>query len=470
MPRPFTSIEPATGEPVWAGETGDVDVEVAVACAAWPDWAARAIAVRMEHMRRFANAIRARMDDFIELIARETGKPLWEARTEIEAVIANIEPAIAAYSERTPRKRAEGAMGTRHAVRHKPRGVLAVVTPWVAPAEIPCSHILPALIAGNVVVWKPSERTPATSMMLLACFQDAGIPDGVLRLLLGDAREAQALAVHADVAGVIFTGSTKAGLSLGRILADTPEKMASLQMGGNNPIVVWDAPDVATAAAIVVQSAFSSGGQRCTAARRLIVAEDDHEALLAEITKLTSRLIVDDPMAQPAPFFGPMVDNLAADAIDEAFLDLIMKGGRPLHHMRRLDPDKPYLTPGLVDVTRITARADQEHFGPILQVIRVESFDAAIIEANATRYGLVASVISRKSELYDRFWTNIRAGVINWNRPTHTIPPGTPMGGLGLSGNHRPGGLYMADHCAYPVTSSESDQMRAAIGVGLRNN
>ena len=470
MRRPFTSIEPGTGEPVWAGESGDADIEVAIARAAWPDWTSRAIAVRMEYMRRFANAIRARMDDFVELIARETGSPLWEARAEIEAVIAHIEPAIAAYSERTPRKRAEGALGTRHAVRHKPHGVMAVITPWVSPAEIPCSHILPALIAGNVVVWKPSERTPATSMMLLACFQDAGIPEGVLRLLHGDAREAEALAKHSDAAGVIFTGSTKAGRSLGRMLADTPEKLAALHMGGNNPIVVWDSPDVATAAAIVVQSAFSSGGQRCTAARRLIVAEEEHEALLAEVAKLTGRLIVDDPMAKPAPFFGPMIDNPAADAIDEAFLDLIMKGGRPLHHMRRLDPDKPYLTPGLIDVTRITARIDQEHFGPILQVIRVDSFDAAIAEANATRYGLVASLISRKVEHYDRFWANIRAGVINWNRPTHAIPLGTPVGGLGLSGNHRPGGQYTADQCAYPVTSSESDQMRAAIGVGLRDS
>ena len=137
MHRPFTSIEPATGEPVWAGESGDADIEVAIARAAWPDWTSRAIAVRMEYMRRFANAIRARMDDFVELIARETGSPLWEARAEIEAVIAHIEPAIAAHSERTPRKRAEGALGTRHAVRHKPHGVMVVITPWVSPAAPP---------------------------------------------------------------------------------------------------------------------------------------------------------------------------------------------------------------------------------------------------------------------------------------------------------------------------------------------
>lgn len=467
MSRALTSIEPATSETLWTGETGDVAQEVALASAAWPDWAARSLSVRIELMRRFANAVRSRSEDFAELIARETGKPLWEARIEIEAVITTVDRAANAYSERTPRKQHEGALGARHSVRHKPYGVIGVITPWVSPAEIACSHILPALIAGNTVVFKPSEKVPASSMMLLACFLEAEVPEGVVRLLIGDVREAAALAAHPDVAGILFTGSSEAGLALNRQLVDHPGKLAALQMGGNNPILVWDAPDVATAAVMVAQSAFLSGGQRCTAARRLIVAEQDHEALLAEIGKLAGRLIVADPLQTPQPFIGPMIDNAAADAIDEAFLDLIMKGARPLRHMRRHDPALPFLTPGIIDVTKLAQRPDVEHFGPLLQVIRVPDFDAAIAEANATRYGLTATLISRSPDLYDRFWANAHAGVINWNRPSSTVPPSAPLGGLGLSGNHRPGGSYTADHCAYPVTSSESEQMRATIGIGL---
>jgi succinylglutamic semialdehyde dehydrogenase len=469
MPRSLTSIEPATGEMLWAGETGDVDLEVQIARDAWPDWAARPLSVRIELLRRFANAVRARMEDFAELIARETGKTLWEARAEIQSVIERVDLAVTAFAERTPRKQFEGALGARNAIRHKPHGVLGVIVPWCSPAEIPCSHILPALIAGNAIVLKPSEKTPATAMMLLACFLEAGVPDGVIRLVIGDSREGVALGGHPDVAGILFTGSTQAGLALHRQLGGQPAKIAALEMGGNNPIIVWDAPDNATAAAVVVQSAFLTGGQRCTAARRLIVAEQDHEVLLAEIGKLTSRIIVDDPLRQPQPFMGPMVDNDAANIVDEAFLDLILKGGRPLQHMRRLNPDRPFLTPGLIDVTRIANRPDTEHFGPLLQVIRVPDFDTAIAEANATHYGLSASLISRSPHLYDRFWANVRAGAINWNRPTNAPPPAAPFGGIGLSGNRRPTGHYAADYCAYPVISSESEQLRASIGIGLKD-
>jgi succinylglutamic semialdehyde dehydrogenase len=440
-----------------------------VALDAWPDWAARSLSVRIEYLRRFVNAVRARLEDFAELIARETGRPLWEAREEIESVIQRVELSITAYSERTPRKSLEGAMGARNAIRHKPHGVMAVIAPASAPIESLCAKLFPALIAGNTVVLKPSEKTPASAMMLMACLHEGGLPENVVRLLIGDGEEGAALAQHPLVGGILFTGSAEAGLSLFQRLGAAPGKLVALEMGGNNPLVVWDSPDIATTAAMIVQSAFLSTGQRCTAARRLIVDERDHEALLAEVAKLAKRLIIDDPLASPQPFMGPMIDNAAADAVDEAFLDLILKGGRPLHHMRRLNPDLPFLTPGLIDVTRVAIRPDIEYFGPLLQVVRVPDFDAAIAEANATRYGLSATLISRRLELYDRFWANVRAGSINWNRPTNAPPPATPFGGLGLSGNHHPGGSYVADYCAYPVISSESEQLRAGIGIGLRD-
>lgn len=469
MGRALTSIEPATGEPLWTGETGNVDREARIAFEAWPDWAARPLAVRIEYLRRFVNAIRSRQDDFAELIARETGHPLWEARGEIETVIQHVELSIIAYAERTPRKQLEGALGVRNAIRHKPHGVMAVIAPACTPIEISCAALIPALIAGNSVVLKPSERTPASAMMLMACLHEAGLPENVVRLLVGDREEGSALAKHPQVSAVSFTGSTEAGLSLWTGLGSASGKLVALGMGGNNPLIVWDSPDIATTAAMVVQSAFLSSGQRCTATRRLIVAEQDHEPLFAEIAKLAGRLIIDDPLATPQPFMGPMIDNNRADIVDEAFLDLILKGGRPLQHMLRLNPDRPFLTPGVIDVTRVANRPDTEYFGPLLQVIRVPDFDAAIAEANATRYGLSASLISRRSDLYDRFWANVRAGSINWNRPTNAPPPAAPHGGLGLSGNHRPGGTYMADQCAYPVTSCESEQLRSTIGIGLKD-
>jgi succinylglutamic semialdehyde dehydrogenase len=293
------------------------------------------------------------------------------------------------------------------------------------------------------------------------------VPEDVLRCVQGGPDVGRALAGHPGIDGLLFTGSARAGLALHRQFADMPQKILALEMGGNNAIVVWDAPDIHAAAALVVQSAFLSAGQRCTAARRLIVKDEGHAALIETVCKLADRVIVADPHANPAPFMGPVIDNQAADQLQEAFLDLIIKGGRPIKHLDRPVEDKPFLTPAIIDVTAVEHRPDAELFGPVLQVIRVPDFDAALAEANATRYGLSASLIGGSPQLYDKFWANIRAGVINWNKPTNGAPSNAPFGGIGLSGNHRPSAYYAADYCAYPVTSSEAEQARAAIGVGL---
>jgi succinylglutamic semialdehyde dehydrogenase len=465
----LSSIEPATGETLWTGEVGDVDSEVARARSAWAAWAARPLAVRIETLRRFANVVRGQKEALADLIARETGKPLWETATEVDAVVNKVDISVTAYSERTSQRRLEGALGARVAVRHKPHGVLAVLGPYNFPAHLPNGHIVPALLAGNAVVFKPSEKTPAVGEMLVRLYHEAGVPEDLVRCVQGGVEVGKALAASPGIDGLLFTGSARAGLALHRQFADAPQKILALEMGGNNPLVVWDAKDIAAAAVIAVQSAFMSSGQRCTAARRLIVRDGEHEPLLAEIVKLAERIVVGPPHAQPAPFMGPVIDNQAADQLQEAFLDLLIKGGRPLKRLDRPAEDRPFLTPAIIDVTDVADRPDAELFGPVLQVIRVSDFDAALAEANATRYGLAASLIGGSPELYDRFWANIRAGVINWNKPTNGAPSNAPFGGLGLSGNHRPSAFYAADYCAYPVTSSEAESARASIGIGLKD-
>jgi succinylglutamic semialdehyde dehydrogenase len=465
----LSSIEPATGDTLWTGEVGDVDSEVARARSAWAGWAARPLAVRIETMRRFANTVRGQKDALADLIARETGKPLWETATEVDAVVNKVDISVSAYSERTSQRRLEGALGARVAVRHKPHGVLAVLGPYNFPAHLPNGHIVPALLAGNGIVFKPSEKTPAVGEMLVRLYHEAGVPEDVVRCVQGGVEVGRALAASPGIDGLLFTGSARAGLALHRQFADSPQKILALEMGGNNPLVVWDAKDIGAAAVIAVQSAFMSSGQRCTAARRLIVQDGQHEPLLAEIVKLAERIIVGGPHASPAPFMGPVIDNQAADQLQEAFLDLMIKGGRPLKRLDRPAEDRPFLTPAIIDVTDVADRPDAELFGPVLQVIRVADFDAALAEANSTRYGLAASLVGGSPELYDRFWANIRAGVINWNKPTNGAPSNAPFGGLGLSGNHRPSAFYAADYCAYPVTSSEAESARASIGIGLRD-
>lgn len=467
MTEKLISCEPATGVLLWEGEYGDVGGEVERAASAWMHWAARPAAFRIETLRRFANVVRAHEEAFADLIARETGKPLWEARTEVASVIAKVDISVAAYSERTGHRRLEGAMGARQNIRHKPHGVMAVLGPYNFPAHLPNGHIVPALLAGNSVVFKPSEKTPATAEMLVGFYHEAGVPRDLIRLLIGGPAEGKTLVAHPLVDGVLFTGSARSGIAINRALAANPEKILALEMGGNNPIVVWDTPDLATAATVVVQSAFTSAGQRCTAARRLIVRDSLKQQLIEELTKLTDRLIVDHPHADPAPFMGPVIDSEAADGLTESCLTLMSMGGRPIRHLKRLQQDRPFLSPAIIDMSYATERPDIELFGPILQITEVADFDSAIVEANATRYGLSASLVGGTPEHYDQFWANVRAGVINWNRPTSGASSAAPFGGVGVSGNHRPSAYYAADYCAYPVASMEAEQLRASIGIGL---
>jgi succinylglutamic semialdehyde dehydrogenase len=464
------SFEPATGAELWRGPPGDVEDAVARARRAWPAWAAEPLSKRMELLRRFANEVRKDADNLAQLIARETGKPLWEARTEVESVVNKVEISIGAYAERTSQRKLDSALQGTAALRHKPHGVMAVLGPYNFPAHLPNGHIVPALLAGNAVVFKPSEKTPAVGEALVACFHRAGVPAEVVHLLIGGPDEGKALVEHEGVDGVLFTGSANAGVAINRKLAGNPGKIVALEMGGNNPIVVWDTPKIGDAATLIVQSAFTSAGQRCTAGRRLIVKASLYDAVVGEVKRLADRIIVGAPFEEPAPFMGPVIDMQAADQLTESFLYLLSNGGKALSHMKRPREGLPFVTPGLIDTTAMKERPDVELFGPLLQVIRVDSFDEAIAEANNTRFGLSASLIGGNPQDYNRFWANIRAGIVNWNRPTNGASSAAPFGGIGLSGNHRPAAFYAADYCAYPVASSEMEQPRASLGVGFRED
>ena len=466
-PTEIISYEPATGVELWRSESGNVDDAVTRARRAWPAWAAQPLGSRIEACRRFANEVRKQADPFAELISRETGKPLWEARTEVEAVINKVDISVTAYAERTGQKRFDSALQGTAAVRHKPHGLLVVLGPYNFPAHLPNGHIVPALIAGNVVIFKPSEKTPAVGELLIKCFHAAGISPDVVQFLPGGPEEGKALVAHRGIDGVLFTGSAQAGIAINKKLANNPGKIVALEMGGNNAIVVTDTPKIPDAAMLIVQSAFTSAGQRCTAARRLILTENMYGPIMEELRSLTKRIIVGEPFADPAPFMGPVIDNIAAEQLMDSFVYLLSNGGKAIKHMTRPDETLPFLTPGIIDTTEMTDKPDVELFGPLLQVIKVDSLDHGIAEANRTRFGLSASLIGGSPQDYDRFWANIRAGIVNWNRPTNGASSNAPFGGIGLSGNHRPAAYYAADYCAYPVASTEMEQPRASIGVGF---
>lgn len=462
----WTSTDPITGQVIWQGHDADVDDLIAKARKVQPGWALRPLQERVAIAQSFAALVTQRSEEFAILIAREVGKPLWEARTEVASVAAKIAISIKAQDERAG-ERITDAGGVRQAVRHKPHGVLAVLGPYNFPAHLPNGHIVPALLAGNAVAFKPSELAPATAELMAGLWQDAGLPDGVLAIAQGRADTGRALAEHPALDGLLFTGSSATGLALHHAFANRPDHILALETGGNNPIVAWDVAtaDVPQAAALIVQSAFLSAGQRCTCARRLIVGRDG-QPIVDAVAELAHRVIVGGPFDEPQPFMAGVVNLAAADRVRKAWDGLVAAGGKVIMPLQFLRTGTPLLSPGIIDVTGFTV-PDEEIFGPVLQVIRVTDFEAALCAANATRYGLAAALIGGDAALYERFWVASRAGVVNWNRPTTGASSAAPFGGIGASGNHRPSAYYAADYCAWPVASVEAGHIDAAAMPGI---
>jgi len=456
------SIDPTTGETIWREATasqGDVAAAVAAARKAFPAWADRPREERIAILRRYKEILVERTQAFAEVLSRETGKALWETRTELASMAGKVDLSIKAYDERTGGF--ENAMPFGRAVlRHRAHGVMAVLGPFNFPGHLPNGHIVPALLAGDTVVFKPSEETPYTGQLLVEALEAAGVPAGVINLVQGGRETGQAL-IAEEIDGLLFTGSAQAGAFFRRYFADRPDVILALELGGNNPLIVWDAGDAEAAAALVVQSAFITTGQRCSCARRLIVSDDAAGAAVIEAVAALSDRLTAGPWNGPAePFMGPLISARAA-SLARAGAEAM--GGRRIRTLGAIDGlSEAFVSPGFVDVTGIDV-PDEELFAPLLQVRRVASFEEAIAAANATRYGLSAGLVSNDSKLWATFLNRIRAGVVNWNRPTTGAAGSMPFGGLGASGNHRPSAYYAADYCAYPVASFEADGVQDTL-------
>ncbi|MEE4100563.1 succinylglutamate-semialdehyde dehydrogenase [Pseudomonas viridiflava] len=469
----ITSLNPVTQQVLWSGQgatAGQVDLAVQAARQAFPGWARRSLQERIDVLEAFAARLKHHADDLARCIGEETGKPLWESATEVTTMVNKVAISVQSYRERTGEK--SGPLGDATAVlRHKPHGVVAVFGPYNFPGHLPNGHIVPALLAGNTVLFKPSELTPKVAELTVKCWIEAGLPAGVLNLLQGDRETGIALAANPGIDGLFFTGSSRTGNALHQQFAGRPDKILALEMGGNNPLVVDEVQDVDAAVYTVIQSAFISAGQRCTCARRLLVPQGEWgDAFLARLVAVSETIEVGSFDQQPAPFMGSVISLDAALGLLDAQRILLAKGAVSLLEMRQPLAQSALLTPGIIDVTAVSERSDEELFGPLLQVIRYADFDAAIAEANDTHYGLAAGLLSDSEARYQQFWLESRAGIVNWNKQLTGAASSAPFGGVGASGNHRASAYYSADYCAYPVASLETGSLTlpATLTPGIR--
>lgn len=468
-----SSVNPAKNEVIWQGKSAtaeQVDAAIKSARLAFESWANIPLEERIAIAVRFGELLAENKEALATTIAEETGKPLWETRTEIGAMIGKVAISINAHNERTGT--VENPMpGAKAFIRHKPHGVVAVFGPYNFPGHLPNGHIVPAIIAGNTVVFKPSELTPKVAEETLKIWLLAGLPNGVVNLVQGEVETGIALASHQGIDGLFFTGSPATGHLLHRQYAGQPGKILALEMGGNNPLIVKNVSDIDATVHDIIQSAFVTTGQRCTCSRRLFIEQGTQgDAILARLIEVTNNITIGYFDDEDQPFMGSMISEKAALGLVAAQQQLLDLGGTSLVMMEHKKVGTGFISPGIVDVTNAKAIPDEEHFGPLLKVYRYSDFDVAIDEANNTAFGLSAGLLGDSEDDYNHFFRRIRAGIVNWNRPITGASSAAPFGGIGASGNHRASAYYAADYCAYPVASVELDKvtMPATLSPGLK--
>lgn len=451
------SINPAYGTLLWQG-TVATDDEIALAYEAaykaLPSWSARTFEERSTKIKAFAQQVEKNKHLLAQLISLETGKPLWESHTEVSAVIGKINLSIQAYQERSWPK--ETVTSEANAwVRYKPHGVVAVLGAFNFPAHLSNGHIVPALLAGNTVLYKPSEQTPAVAEFIMNCWHNSGLPEGVINCLQGDASCGKVLLAQ-DIQGVYFTGSYATGLRIHQQFSNRPEVILALEMGGNNPLVIDELNNLDAAVYQTVLSSFITAGQRCTCARRVIIPDSSFgDEFMNRLLRASQTLKVAPFDTTPEPFMGPVISYAHALKHLHSQKSLIELGGKSLLAMELLTEYTGLISPGIIDMTEVTQVPDEEVFAPLIQVFRYHHFTDAIQLANNTKYGLSAGLLSDNKTHYQQFYNELRAGLINWNRPTTGAASTLPFGGVGCSGNHRPSAYFAADYCSFPIASME---------------
>lgn len=464
----FERICPATGTVNWQGNAASAEqVNAAIDCArqALPAWRRLSQHDRERILLSYGEAIKGRREAIAMAISKDMGKVLWDALGEADAMYGKIQLSIRALHERAGETVDKAAFGQTQ-LSHQPHGVMAVFAPFNFPGHLPNGHIVPALLAGNTVVLKPSELAPSVAAIMADAFEAAGLPDGVFNIVQGG-HEAGAALLNGDINGVLFTGSEKTGLMMHRHFAGRPDIMLALEMGGNNPLILWEPADRDAAADIAAQSAFLTTGQRCSCARRAIIPEGRWgDAVVDGIIDRAKALKIGQ-WDEENIFMGPLVSEDAAIAATQFQMNLSKSGGKSLRRLKRLERGGGFVSAGIMDVTDARYIADEELFGPFLQIYRVKTFEQALHVANDTRFGLSAGLVCDDDHYWATAKAELRAGIVNRNRPTAGASGHLPFGGPGLSGNFRPGAYYAADYSAWPQASQIADTAARLTAIGF---
>lgn len=447
-----------------------VDAVVDAARGAFSTWRKKPVAERAELLKKYQAAVKKREEDFIQAIAREVGKPLWEAKTEVATIVNKVDVTINESMKYVTGFEIPKIMDNTNGVcRYKPHGVMVVIGPFNFPGHLPNGHIVPALLTGNTVIFKPSEKAPMVGQLMAECFEEAGFPAGVFNMIQGNGELGRRLCVHEDVSGILFTGSYEVGT---RIKQDTLQqhwKILALEMGGKNPTIVWGDANLEVAIQETLFSAYVTAGQRCSATSRVIVENKILEQFIDQFHQRAKAFSIGHPMDNP--FMGPLIESAAMDRYMK-FLGIAQREGAEVIMRGKaleLSHQGNYVTPSICWVkdssiahTRKSVYQQTELFAPNVAILGVDTLEQAIEQANETQYGLAATVFTADRVNYEKAVEDLEMGLVNWNKSTVGASSRLPFGGFKKSGNHFPTALTSTLYCAVPVASLEVAEPKLA--------
>lgn len=449
------------------------DHAVAAARKAFDGWRKKPLADRTSLLKKYQAAVKKREEDLIHAMAREVGKPAWEAKTEVAAMFNKVDVTINEsmkfVADFEIQKIMENTTGSCH---YRPLGVMAVIGPFNFPGHLPNGHIVPALLTGNTVVFKPSEKSPMVGQIMAECFDEAGIPAGVFNMIQGQGEVGRRLCVHEEVDGVLFTGSYEVGT---RIKQDTLQqhwKLLALEMGGKNPTLIWDDANMDLAIQDTLVSAYVTAGQRCSATSRVIVHNKVLEKFVERFHERAKAFSIGHPLDNP--FIGPLIEQGAVDRYMK-FLGIASREGAEIVMRGKaleLKYSGNYVTPTIcwfkdssIEQTRKSVFQQTELFAPSVAILGVDTLEEAIAQANETQYGLAASIFTANRTNFEKAREDLEFGLVNWNKSTVGASSRLPFGGFKKSGNHFPTALTSTLYCAMPIASLEVAEPKLAAAT-----
>jgi len=441
-------------------------------------WRKLSFAERATYFRKYQEACKKRQDSIAEALAWEVGKPLWEAKTEAAALLSKVDVTLSDSLERIATKTIKNVMPKidGHTIS-KPLGPSFVIGPFNFPCHLANGQILSSLLAGNSVIFKPSEKTIYSAQLMMECWAEAGLPKGVINFVNGTGTTAGKITGDARIRAVFFTGSRAVGKMILKNTHQDLKKLVALELGGKNSSIIHHDAHIEHALPELLRACFLTSGQRCTSTSIIHVHRKIADAFIDQFKKTTERILVDHPvLAQTPAFMGPVIDAHAEKLYFDFCAQGLKEGAQEIIAPKKLELrwQGHYVSPSIhyLEKADLTGKFVQEEiFGPNCCFLPYDDIEEAIAAANCTEYGLAAAVFTRDQGIFQQCVRDIDAGLINLNRSTVGATARLPFGGVKDSGNFRPAAVSMIDHCVSTVAALETtDDTSSKISdvVGLK--